>query len=105
MILTDVPCSGSGSWRRDPQGKWALTPDELTRLCALQTAILDRAAKMVVAGGHLAYATCSMLRAENEVQISRFLDRNPQWHKHSERRFSPTEGGDGFYFALLTRTS
>lgn len=103
VILTDVPCSGSGSWRRDPQGKWALTPQDLTRLCALQADILDRAAAMVVSRGHLAYATCSMLRCENEAQITQFLARQPDWRQQTERRFSPLEGGDGFFFALLTR--
>ncbi|MBP9182157.1 MAG: RsmB/NOP family class I SAM-dependent RNA methyltransferase, partial [Fuscovulum sp.] len=61
VILTDVPCSGSGSWRRDPTGKWALTEDRLTAVCTLQDAILDRAAAMVAPGGCIAYATCSLL--------------------------------------------
>ena len=103
VILTDVPCSGSGSWRRDPQGKWALTADDLTRLCQIQAAILDRTAPMVAAHGHLAYATCSMLTCENEAQITGFLARHPGWHSTKQRRFSPLMGGDGFYFALLTR--
>jgi 16S rRNA (cytosine967-C5)-methyltransferase len=103
VILTDVPCSGSGSWRRDPQGKWALTPADLARLCTIQAGILDRAAPMVAVHGHLAYATCSMLQAENEAQVSGFLLRHPQWRLLTQRRFSPLQGGDGFYFALLTR--
>ena len=103
VILTDVPCSGSGSWRRDPQGKWALTESDLTRLCQIQTDILDRVAPMVAPDGRLAYATCSMLRAENESQVTAFLIRHPQWRLENQRRFSPLDGGDGFYFALLTR--
>lgn len=103
VILTDVPCSGSGSWRRDPQGKWALTPADLARLCTIQAGILDRASPMVAVHGHLAYATCSMLQAENEAQVSGFLLRHPQWRLLTQRRFSPLQGGDGFYFALLTR--
>lgn len=103
VILTDVPCSGSGSWRRDPQGKWALTEAELQRLTRIQAAILDRVAPMVAPQGHLAYATCSMLRAENEAQVAAFLARHPGWQLQSQRRFSPLQGGDGFYFALLTR--
>ena len=103
VILTDVPCSGSGSWRRDPQGKWALTEPDLTRLCQIQAGILDRVAPMVAPHGALAYVTCSMLRAENESQIAGFLARHPQWQLENQRRFSPLDGGDGFYFALLTR--
>jgi len=103
VILTDVPCSGSGSWRRDPQGKWALTPPRLAALCLLQAEILDKAAVLLAPGGTLAYATCSMLRAENEDQISGFLARHPGWQNPLQRRFSPLQGADGFFIALLTR--
>ena len=58
---------------------------------------------MVAPHGALAYVTCSMLRAENESQIAGFLARHPQWQPENQRRFSPLDGGDGFYFALLTR--
>ncbi len=101
LILTDVPCSGSGSWRRDPEGKWALTAARLADLNQIQDAILDRAATMVAPGGNLAYATCSFLRAENEDRITAFLDRNPRWQLRQSRRFSPLQGGDGFFLALL----
>lgn len=103
LILTDVPCSGSGSWRRDPEGKWALTPERLAQLAGLQAEILDRAAPMVASGGVLAYATCSLLREENEAQVSGFLARNPGWRTTESHRFSPLQGGDGFGFALFER--
>lgn len=103
LVLVDAPCSGSGSWRRDPEGKWALTPDRLTALTREQAAILDRAAAMVGTGGWLAYATCSMLRDENAGQIDRFAHRTPGWHRGAERSFSPLEGGDGFYLCMLRR--
>jgi 16S rRNA (cytosine967-C5)-methyltransferase len=103
LILTDVPCSGSGSWRRDPEGKWALTPSRLTEICRLQATILDRAARMVAPHGVLAYATCSLLTAENEAQVSAFLARNPEWSGGAQRRFSPIDGGDGFFLSMLTR--
>lgn len=102
-ILTDVPCSGSGSWRRDPQGKWALTAAKLNELCAVQAAILDKTSGMVAPDGTLAYATCSMLQEENEAQITAFLFRNPAWICVLQQRFSPLSGGDGFFVALLTR--
>jgi len=103
LILTDVPCSGSGSWRRDPAGKWALTPARLAELVALQAQILDRTAPMVARSGVLAYATCSMLEAENAGQIAAFLGRTVGWHLQSQRNFTPSQGGDGFFLAILTR--
>ena len=103
LVLTDVPCSGSGSWRRDPMGKWALTADRLGSLCALQAKILTRAATMLAPSGILAYATCSMLRAENEDRISAFLNENPGFSCQLQRRFSPLQGGDGFFLAILSR--
>jgi 16S rRNA (cytosine967-C5)-methyltransferase len=105
LILADVPCSGSGSWRRDPQGKWTLTPDRLTQIGSLQDSILDRIAPMVAPRGVLAYATCSMLALENEDRIAGFLGRHQGWHLDHSLRFSPLSGGDGFFLALLTRIS
>lgn len=103
LILADAPCSGSGSWRRDPQGKWALTPERLAEIGALQDGILDRLAPMVAPGGVLAYATCSLLRAENEERIAAFVTRSPGWGVKSAQRFTPLTGGDGFFLALLTQ--
>ena len=102
LILTDVPCSGSGSWRRDPQGKWALQPGRLAEILALQARILDQVAPMLAAGGRLAYATCSLLRVENEGQTTGFLTRHPGWKLLHSHRFTPLQGGDGFFVALLT---
>jgi 16S rRNA (cytosine967-C5)-methyltransferase len=103
LILTDVPCSGSGSWRRDPQGKWALTEARLAEVVALQAQIMDRAAGMVAPGGVLGYATCSMVADENDAQVAAFLQRHPGWTCAVERRFTPLDGGDGFYAAVLRR--
>lgn len=103
LVLVDAPCSGSGSWRRDPEGKWRLTPETLGRLQETQAAILDRAAQMVRAGGWLAYATCSMLLRENRGQVEAFLARHPGWRLQQDHAFTPVQGGDGFYLALLQR--
>lgn len=108
LVLTDVPCSGSGSWRRDPEGKWRLTSDRLDELTDIQASILDRASAMVAPGGYLAYATCSFLKAENEEQIAAFIQRAPAgqgWALERQQRFSPLDGGDGFYYALLRRSA
>ncbi|TMV76859.1 RsmB/NOP family class I SAM-dependent RNA methyltransferase [Thioclava sp. BHET1] len=103
LILTDVPCSGSGSWRRAPEAKWRLTRARLEELCTIQAAILDEVAPLLRPGGSLAYATCSLLDAENGAQIACFLDRRPGWRLLQERRLTPRDGGDGFYLAILQR--
>lgn len=102
VVLVDAPCSGSGSWRRDPEGKWALTPAGLDAVVALQARILADAAPLVASGGALVYATCSMIDAENRDQVAAFLARHPGWTLSLQRRFTPLDGGDGFFAAVLT---
>ncbi len=103
LVFADAPCSGSGAWRRSPQGKWDLTPDRLAELCALQATILDELVAYVAPGGTLAYATCSLIEAENNQQIEAFLARHPDWRLTLQRGYTPLDGGDGFFVALLTR--
>ncbi|WP_095589574.1 RsmB/NOP family class I SAM-dependent RNA methyltransferase [Actibacterium ureilyticum] len=103
LVLCDVPCSGSGAWRRSPDGKWRFSAADLDRLRATQRAILAQAATLVAPGGCLAYATCSFLRAENEDQIADFTAAHPGWTMQRDLRLSPLQGGDGFYAALLLR--
>lgn len=102
LVLCDVPCSGSGSWRRAPEAKWRLTPDALARLCATQAEILDQAAALVALDGCLAYATCSVLLAENEAQADAFATRSG-WTVSSRRRWAPDARGDGFFLALINQ--
>ncbi|MCU0827033.1 MAG: RsmB/NOP family class I SAM-dependent RNA methyltransferase [Tabrizicola sp.] len=103
LVLVDAPCSGSGSWRRDPEGKWALTPERLAEVMATQAAILEQASGLVGETGTLAYATCSLLHAENAGQIAAFLSGHSGWRLERERTFLPMDGGDGFYCAILKR--
>jgi 16S rRNA (cytosine967-C5)-methyltransferase len=103
LILIDAPCSGSGSWRRDPQGKWLLTADRLAELLRVQADILDRAVALLHGKGSVAYATCSFLGEENEAQVAAFLRRHPDFRVARQQRFGPLQGGDGFFVALLTR--
>ena len=105
VVLVDAPCSGSGSWRRDPAGKWAITEARLTALTAMQTEILANAAPLVALNGVLAYVTCSLLADENQDQITRFLQHFPDWRQQSRRQWTPLEGGDGFFLAILTRNT
>jgi 16S rRNA (cytosine967-C5)-methyltransferase len=76
VVLVDAPCSGSGTWRRNPEGRWRLTPERLERLLALQARVLDLAAPLVKPGGTLVYAVCSLLGREGAVQAEAFLSRH-----------------------------
>jgi 16S rRNA (cytosine967-C5)-methyltransferase len=102
LVLVDAPCSGSGAWRRQPEAKWRLTPARLAELTALQDAVLDAAAVRVAPGGRLAYATCSMLRVENEARVAAFAARGG-WRRLWSRVWTPLDGGDGFFLALLAK--
>lgn len=101
LVLTDVPCSGSGTWRRDPEAKWRLTPQALEDLVKTQTQILDEAASLVAKSGRLIYMTCSLFEAENEVQIDAFLKRNSGWTCVAQRVDTPLSASDGFFTAEL----
>ncbi|WP_347268734.1 RsmB/NOP family class I SAM-dependent RNA methyltransferase [Paracoccus sp. (in: a-proteobacteria)] len=103
LVIADVPCSGSGTWRRTPDAKWRLRPEDLEKLLRVQAQVLDEAAGHVAAGGHLAYMTCSVLMAENECQTHEFLGRQPQFDVVGQHRFAPPAASDGFYLALLRR--
>lgn len=105
VVLVDAPCSGSGTWRRAPEAKWRLTPQALDQLCATQGLILDAARQHVAPGGVLAYATCSVLQAENDAQIAAFLARTPGWRLQDTLRLWPDARQDGFYIAVLRRAS
>lgn len=105
LVLCDAPCSGSGSWRRSPEGKWLLDAEKLLDLQKTQHEILDLAAGLVALGGVLAYATCSVLQSENASQIQSFLERTPGWKLMSDQSWLVQNGTDGFYCAVLTRIS
>ena len=122
-VLVDAPCTGTGTWRRNPDARLRTTPRDLTELVALQYEILGRAAELVRPGGRLIYATCSVLRAENEDQMQRFLEGRPDFAPLSSARLlsslapgaevadvgewlllSPgRHGTDGFFAAVLER--
>ncbi len=104
LVLCDAPCSGSGAWRRQPEAKWTLTPARLSALNALQDTILDAAQHHVRPGGTLAYATCSLLPVENDARVSAFQGRNPAWRLVSQSRWTPLDGGDGFFLAVLQKS-
>lgn len=103
-VLLDVPCTGMGVIRRNPDAKWKLSAEFLEKVTGTQAEILNSYAQMVKSGGKLVYATCSILPAENEQQVARFLEQNGEdFTLEEERKISPTEGYDGFYMARLLR--
>jgi 16S rRNA (cytosine967-C5)-methyltransferase len=99
LVLVDAPCSGSGTWRRTPDAKWRLTPERLAELTHLQDEILGQALQHLRPGGALAYMTCSFLRAENEDRVAGLLARFSGLACEKMVRFSPVDGGDGFFLA------
>ncbi|MFU8778346.1 MAG: RsmB/NOP family class I SAM-dependent RNA methyltransferase [Roseovarius sp.] len=103
VVLCDVPCSGSGTWRRTPEAKWALTPERLTELTHIQLRILTEAALRVAPHGLLAYATCSVFNDENQDVVGQFLCDNPEWNVREAQRWPISPTGDGFYLAQLKR--
>lgn len=119
MVLVDAPCSGSGTWRRQPELRWRLTPSRLLALTNIQDQLLDQAAGLVRSGGRLVYATCSILPVENQDRISAFRGRHPAFTPTNLReiwvgnmppglgvdfRASPIlTGTDGFYCAAFRR--
>ena len=112
-VLVDAPCSGTGTWRRNPETRWRLTPRDLARLTALQAHVLDIAAALVKPGGRVIYVTCSLLDAEGSDQAAAFLQRRPGWRAQTPRlragraqglgwRLDPaSDGTDGFFIAHL----
>jgi 16S rRNA (cytosine967-C5)-methyltransferase len=115
LVLVDAPCSGSGTWRRNPEGRWRLTPARLDRLVALQGRLLDIGAEMVRPGGRLVYAVCSLLSREGAAQIETFISRRSSWIVQETpiaagrldgagRLLTPGhDGTDGFFVARLGR--
>jgi 16S rRNA (cytosine967-C5)-methyltransferase len=103
-LLLDVPCSGLGTLRRNPDAKWKLAPEFIENVKATQAKILREYTTMLRPGGLMTYATCSILPSENEEQVRRFLVENPDYRLLEERRISPARDGfDGFYMALLEK--
>jgi 16S rRNA (cytosine967-C5)-methyltransferase len=121
-VLVDAPCTGTGTWRRNPDARLRLKEADLQELLPKQASILDTAQSLVRKGGRLVYATCSLLEEENETQVSAFLLRHPDFAVVPLARAWPLDvpppntgeflsltparhGTDGFFTAVLERTS
>ena len=123
-VLVDAPCSGSGTWRRNPDLKWRFDEDQIARLGLVQARLLRAGARLLKPGGRLVYATCSLLQAENQQVVEAFIADSPQFEilpaaeiLHGRQididaaaRFAPwfvmlphLHGTDGFFAAVLQR--
>jgi len=104
-LLLDVPCSGLGVIRRNPDSKWKLTPEFIENLRKIQWDILSNYSAMLKKGGKMVFATCSLLPSESEAHVQRLLAEQPdKWELLKEQRPSPaTDGYDGFYMACLLK--
>ncbi|AWC68666.1 MFS transporter [Caulobacter vibrioides] len=119
VVFVDAPCTGAGTWRRHPDAKWRLSPDQLAKRQIEQDSVLEDAAAFVKAGGRMIYVTCSLLTEENEDRVAAFLERHPEFtvkpialdgvtHVTPEGylRLTPHRAGtDGFFAAVLQRAS
>lgn len=103
VVVVDAPCSGSGTWRRNPEAKWQFTQDKLTAFGALQADVLEAASGYVKPGGVLYYMTCSVFDAENDAVVKAFTNTHPQWSVGDILRLIPGETSDGFYLCQLTQ--
>ena len=114
-VLVDAPCSGTGTWRRNPETRWRLRPGDIARYAALQARLLDIAAALTRPGGRVGYIVCSLLDAEGADQAAAFLARHSDWRAATVNppagrargtgiRLTPFhDGTDGFFFSVLER--
>ena len=102
-VLADVPCSASGVVRRHPDIKWTRRPTDAQTFARQQIGFLDALWALVVPGGKMLYATCSIFPAENRRQIDNFLTRHVNASLERDIQLLPSEEHDGFYYALLCK--
>ncbi|MEE7475693.1 hypothetical protein [Methylobacterium hispanicum] len=124
-VVVDAPCTGAGTWRRNPDAKWRLRPGSLSTRLAEQAAVLDRAGRLVRPGGRISYITCSLLPQENDGALDAFLGRAEgfavvpardvvarvlpaladavRFTRHGLQMSPARTGTDGFYVASLER--
>ncbi len=115
IVLIDAPCSGSGTWRRNPETRWRLNPARLGQVITTQAGLLDLGAEMVAPGGHLVYAVCSLLDDEGRGQVAEFFNRHEGWrpdalespvgrpHGDGNLLTPHHDKTDGFFFARLQK--
>ena len=99
LVVIDAPCTGTGSWRRNPDAKWRLRPGALEIRRKEQVTVLERAVPLVRAGGRIAYITCSVLDEENGAQLRDFVKRHPEFSVEKPASLTAALGERGMLFA------
>lgn len=124
IVLVDAPCSGTGTWRRSPDMKWKMRPEDIDEILEVQKEVMDKASKLAKVGGHFVYATCSVLPKENTKQVEAFLAENPNFKLVPIDEYLPDDSAikgkfttdtlqltplqhstDGFFAAVMERIS
>jgi 16S rRNA (cytosine967-C5)-methyltransferase len=105
LVLIDAPCTGTGTWRRNPDAKWRIRPGALEQRQKEQADVLDRAVSLVKVGGRIAYITCSVLEEENGAQIQAFLARHPEFSVRPPTDVIQPLGERAFMFGKAARLS
>ncbi len=104
IILIDAPCSGSGTFKRQPDLKYKITPEKIQEYQLIQSSLLETCKNKLRRNGKIIYATCSVLPQENELQVQHFLKENPAFSAGKSKQLLPTEyDGDGFFMAELIK--
>jgi len=105
LVFVDAPCTGSGTWRREPDKRWRMLGPGLAELLPLQQNILDSACRLAKKGGRVVYATCSLLAEENENQVEAFVKNHPEFEATGDvLKLTPAQHDtDGFFAAVLTK--
>ena len=104
VVLIDAPCSGLGTLKRNPEIKWRLTHEQLSKLLSIQKNLLQQAAGWVKPNGVITYATCSILPSENRLQVQSFLNTHPEFKLESDVTYYAHQSAfDGFYMARLRK--
>ena len=104
IVFVDAPCSGTGTWRRDPKIKWELNDQKLTLLTKNQYSIVKQACSYLKNGGFLIYVVCSLLEDEGDLIIRKYLLHHKNYSKVNSGTFHPINASDGFYFSVLKIT-
>src|ERR1051326_1872867 len=102
-LLLDVPCSGLGVLKRNPDAKWKLSLEFIEKVKNLQQKILNDYSVMLKKNGIIVYSTCSILPSENEMQIEKFLSEKNNFELLEQKTIYPSEGFDGFFMAKLRK--
>ena len=98
LVLIDAPCTGTGTWRRNPDAKWRIRPGALAERVKQQAALLDRAVALTKPKGRIAYVTCSVLAEENGDQVRDFVGRNPDFSVEKPAELAQALGERAYLF-------